>query len=92
VDSALSRPGWGIAFETPVLSKNHLDIRASRDQAEREQLHLDTADYILYWQLYSGMYQIPKGVIGNPERIESWQSRPQHYENFGTPQFIRMVQ
>jgi ABC-type transport system substrate-binding protein len=92
VDSALSRPGWGIAFETPVLSGNHLAIRASQDKAFREQMHMATADYILYWQLYSGMYQIPKGVIGNPDRIESWQSRPQHYVNYGMPQFIRMAQ
>ena len=48
VDSALSRPGWGVGFETPVLSSNHLEIRASKDKAFREELHQATADYILY--------------------------------------------
>ena len=91
VDSALSRPGWGVGFETPVLSSNHLAIRASKDKAFREELHQATADYILYWQLYNGVYQIPKGVIVNPNRVSSWSSRPVHYGNVGTPQWIRLV-
>jgi ABC-type transport system substrate-binding protein len=94
VDSALSRPGWGPGFETPVLSGNHLAIRGSKDKAFREQLHLETADYMIYWQLYNGIYQIPSGVIANPERIESWVSRPKHYGGAGlseNPQFLRMV-
>lgn len=90
VDSSLSRPGWGVAFETPVLAKNHLDIRASKDKAFREQKHLETADYILYWQLYNGIIQIPKGVIAT-NRIQSWASRPAHYGTYGTPQFIRLA-
>ncbi len=91
VDSALSRPGWGVGFETPVLSSNHLEIRSSQDKAFREELHQATADYILYWQLYNGVYQIPKGVVVNPNRVSSWSSRPVHYGNVGTPQWIRLV-
>ncbi len=91
VDSALSRPGWGVGFETPVLSSNHLEIRSSKDKAFREELHQQTADYILYWQLYNGVYQIPKGVVVNPNRVSSWSSRPVHYGNVGTPQWIRLV-
>lgn len=91
VDSALSRPGWGVGFETPVLSGNHLAIRSSQDKAFREELHQETADYILYWQLYNGVYQIPKGVVVNPNRVTAWSSRPVHYGNVGTPQWIRLV-
>jgi ABC-type transport system substrate-binding protein len=92
VDSALSRPGWGIGFETPILSGNHLAIRASQDKAFREQKHLETADYILYWQLYNGMYQIPKGKIGDGSVVESWQGRNEHYAGTSRPQFVRLVQ
>ena len=91
VDSALSRPGWGVGFETPVLSSNHLEIRSSKDKAFRENLHQETVDYILYWQLYNGVYQIPKGVVVNPNRVSSWSSRPVHYGNIGTPQWIRLI-
>lgn len=94
VDTSRSRPGWGVAFESKYLADNVVAISGSRDRAFREQKHLETADYMLYWQLYDGLIQIPVGILANPNRVKSWLSRPQHYVGAvsgSNPQFLRLV-
>jgi len=83
-DTSLSRPGWG-PFEDTYLVRNHLKIRGSKDKAERVQLHFDAVDWMNYWHLYAGIGQIPKGVMVNPKRIESWVGRRAHYQNLPPP-------
>jgi hypothetical protein len=84
-DTSLSRPGWG-PFEDTYLVRNHLKIRGSKDKAERVQLHFDAVDWMNYWHLYAGVGQIPKGVMVNPKKIESWVGRRAHYQNLPPPQ------
>ena len=78
VDSSLSRPGWGVGFETPYTAAAALALKAERDQAKAAQTHLDVIDYMVYWQLYNGIFQVPRGVLVGP-RIKSWNNRYEHY-------------
>ena len=90
VDSSISRPGWGVGFESPVLAENHLQIRASDNVTFREQMHLETADYVFYWQLYNGVIQLPRGVITSG-RIKSWTNPPSQLARLSgavAPEFI----
>lgn len=87
-DSSFSRPAWGCAFESRFLDYMFVEINGERDKQAREDLHLDMVDYYYYWQLYSGMVQPPRGVAGNPERVESWNSRSTAGGFWGRPQHI----
>ena len=87
-DSSFSRPAWGCSFESKFLDYMYININGERDKAAREDLHLDMVDYYYYWQLYSGMVQPPRGVAGNPERVESWNSRSTAAGFWGRPQHI----
>ena len=87
-DSSFSRPAWGCAFESRFLDYMFVSINGERDKGAREDLHLDMVDYYYYWQLYSGMVQPPRGVAGNPERVESWNSRSTAGGFWGRPQHI----
>ena len=97
VDSSITRPGWGVGFEAPFLADMHFKIRAERDRDQRIDWHLQTADWMQYWQLYAGIIQVPKLLIANPDRIASWEGRQRHYggiggqSSFGMPQFIRLA-
>lgn len=87
-DSSFSRPAWGCSFESKFLDYMYVNINGERDKAAREALHLDMVDYYYYWQLYSGMVQPPRGVAGNPETVESWNSRSTAAGFWGRPQHI----
>ncbi|MCH8223381.1 MAG: hypothetical protein IH868_08235 [Chloroflexi bacterium] len=92
VDSSISRPGWGVGFETPYLSTQHFSIRGSQDRAFREEEHMNTADYMIYWQLYNGVYQIPRGVVAT-DRIAGWANPSTHYggaTGAHAPEFLRL--
>ncbi|MCH7738551.1 MAG: hypothetical protein IIC93_00215 [Chloroflexi bacterium] len=92
VDSSISRPGWGIGFETTYLSTQHFSIRGSQDRAFREEEHMNTADYMIYWQLYNGVYQIPRGVVAT-DRIATWANPATHYggaTGAHAPEFMRL--
>ena len=80
VDSSISRPGWGIGFEADTLSQWHFGINAEKDKAKRTAMHMDTADWMIYEQLYNGLFQVPKGVAAT-KRIASWAGHQQHYSN-----------
>ena len=89
-DSSITRPNWGVGFETPFLSGQHFSIRNQPDKAAREQWHLDTVDYMLYWQLNTGVFQIPRGIITN-DRFDSWNAPTVHYGSAtgaNNPEFI----
>ena len=87
-DSTFSRPAWGCAFESKFLDYMYITINLSRDKQERQDLHLDMVDYYYYWQLYSGLVQLPRGVAVNPETVHSWQSRSSSAGFWGRPQHI----
>lgn len=90
VDSSISRPGWGVGFETPYLSSQHFSIRGSQDRAFREFEHMETADYMIYWQLYNGVFQIPRGVVAT-DRITGIKVEQTHYggaTGYGNPETI----
>ncbi|MDE2822759.1 MAG: ABC transporter substrate-binding protein, partial [Chloroflexota bacterium] len=87
-DSTFSRPNWGCSFESKFLDYMYIKINGERDREVREDLHLDMVDYYYYWQLYSGLTQIPRGVAANPETVESWNSRSTSWGLWGRPQHI----
>ncbi|MDP3061954.1 MAG: ABC transporter substrate-binding protein [Chloroflexota bacterium] len=91
VDSALSRPGWGTGFESDLLATMHLKIRAEKDFNTRVKWHLDTVDYMMYWQLYNGIGQIQKGLIYNPKKVASWEAPHAHYSNWNRTSYAKLV-
>jgi ABC-type transport system substrate-binding protein len=91
VDSALTRPGWGVGFESDVLSTMHLKIRSEQDMSKRVQMHLDTVNYMQYWHLYAGIIQQPKGLLYSPTKVAGWTSRPAYYSIWANPSYIKLV-
>ena len=87
-DTSLTRPGWGCGFESEFLAKMQLKITSERDRGLRESWHLDVADWMYYWQLFNGIAQQPKGVVVNPDRIESWSARSSMLPVWHRPEFI----
>ena len=87
-DTSLTRPGWGCGFESEFLAKMQLKITSERDRDLRESWHLDVADWMYYWHLFNGIAQQPKGVVVNPERIESWSARSSMLPVWHRPEFI----
>jgi ABC-type transport system substrate-binding protein len=77
-DSSISRPGWGVGFEAVPLAKSYFAITGEPDRSKRIQMHKDTVDWIVYWQLFTGLYQIPKGVAAT-KRIKGWNGPHAHY-------------
>ena len=92
VDTSITRPGWGAGFESPYLASQHFSIRGSEDEGFREEEHLNTADYMLYWQLYNGVYQVPRGIIAT-DRIAEWENPLTHFgplTGAHAPEFLRL--
>jgi hypothetical protein len=88
VDTSSSRPGFGVGFESEAGARWLFEILGERDPQVREQMHLTWVDYSMYWVQYAGVFQVPKGIVGN-SRIESWSSRQEHYSNVsGNPENI----
>ena len=53
---------------------------------------MNTADYMIYWQLYNGVYQIPRGVVAT-DRIASWANPSTHYggsTGAHAPEFLKL--
>ena len=87
-DSSISRPGWGVGFESQAAANWYSQILSAPDKATRERLHLDWVDYSMFWMQSAGVFQIPKGVIAGP-RIANWIGRQEHFQNISTnPEFI----
>jgi hypothetical protein len=88
VDTSSSRPGFGVGFESEAGARWLFEILGERDPQVREQMHLTWVDYSMFWVQYAGVFQVPKGIVGN-SRIESWSSRQEHYSNVsGNPEQI----
>lgn len=90
VDTSLSRPGWGAGFESPFIVKMNKAILGEKDAKKAAGFHMDTVDYYMYWQQYTGLFQVPRGVLVN-ERIKDWKPYFLHYgDQRGTdqPEFI----
>ena len=80
-DTSATRPGWGVGFESPAGAQWLFEILADSNPAVRETQHLNWVDYSIFWQQYSGVYQVPKGLIAGP-RIHTWTGRQQHYSKY----------
>lgn len=89
-DTSITRPGWGVGFESPAGAQWYYEILGESDPVDRELKHLNWVDYSIFWQQYSGVYQVPKGLVVGP-RINSWIGRQQHYTNVSSnPEFIEL--
>ncbi len=86
-DFSGNRPGLGFGFESQAAANWWLSMQgATRDEVKR--IHLDWVDYAIYWQQYSGVFQVSKGVVATT-RIESWDGTPMNWQNISrNPEFI----
>lgn len=75
VDSSLSRPGWGAGFESRFLADMHNMTKLEPDRAAAIEQHMDVVDWTIYWHLYSGVVEVPKGYGVNPEKVSEWVGR-----------------
>ena len=91
VDSTMSRPGWGVGFENEFNAKMHVKIRANQNRDENIKWHLQTVDHIMYWQLYNGIIIQPKSLLVRSDKIASWEGPQEHYSNYGSPAYIKLV-
>jgi ABC-type transport system substrate-binding protein len=88
VDTSSSRPGWGVGFESQAGAKWLFEILGEKDASIRSTKHLIWVDYSMFWLQYTGVFQVPKGIVVN-DRIKSWNGYQQHYSNVsGNPEFI----
>ena len=88
VDTSSSRPGWGVGFESQAGAKWLFEILGEKDPSIRSEKHLIWVDWSMFWLQYTGVFQVPKGIVVN-DRIKSWNGRQQHYSNVsGNPEFI----
>ena len=88
VDTSSSRPGWGVGFESQAGAKWLFEILGEKDASIRSTKHLTWVDYSMFWLQYTGVFQVPKGIVVN-DRIKSWNGYQQHYSNVsGNPEFI----
>jgi hypothetical protein len=82
-----SNPGSGIGFESPYLSSQIISMSDERDRAVRIEEHLNTADYMLYWQLNNGMFQQARLNVVT-DRIDSWIGPEQFFADQPKPEYI----
>ncbi len=88
VDTSSSRPGWGVGFESQAGAKWLFEILGEKDASVRSEKHLNWVDWSMFWIQYTGVFQVPKGIVVN-DRIKSWDGFQQHYSNVsGNPEFI----
>ena len=88
VDTSSSRPGWGVGFESQAGAKWLFEILGEKDASVRSEKHLNWVDWSMFWIQYTGVFQVPKGIVVN-DRIKSWNGYQQHYSNVsGNPEFI----
>jgi len=88
VDTSSSRPGWGVGFESQAGAKWLFEILGEKDASIRSEKHLNWVDWSMFWVQYTGVFQVPKGIVVN-DRIKSWAGYQQHYSNVsGNPEFI----
>ena len=45
------------------------------DRAAAIEQHMDVVDWTIYWHLYSGVVEVPKGYGVNPEKVSEWVGR-----------------
>ena len=51
-------------------------------------------DYMVYWQLYNGLFQVPRGVLVGP-KIKAWNNFYEHYgdqSGANHPEYITLNQ
>jgi len=87
-ETSLTRPGWGCGLESPYLAEMHLKISAEPDREKRIQMHLEVVDYMYHWMLIAGIVERPNGVVANPEKVKSWESRKKMGSPWNYPQYI----
>jgi hypothetical protein len=66
----------------------HIKILGEPDRAKRIQMHREVIEYTLHQALFGGIVERPRGIIINPRRIKSWDSRLAVTGDWRSPQFI----
>jgi hypothetical protein len=80
-----------VAWENVPIAQWNFKINAEKDKTKREAMHIAATDYALFWQLYSGIFQVPKGIAAG-KKIKSWSvPSQQHFHNVSSfPEFIEL--
>jgi len=95
-DSSMTRPGWGVGFESVFLAEMHKKASAEHDYDNRVDWHLQTVDWMAYQALYSGLYQQPTLILARGDRVESWDNPHTQilagaFRGGWLPQYIKLV-
>jgi hypothetical protein len=53
----------------------HNMTKLEQDRASAIEQHMDVVDWTIYWHLYSGVVEVPKGYAVNPEKVSEWVGR-----------------
>ena len=75
-------------MEIPLLSELYFKSLAETDRQARVDMQTQAIEYMLHWQLMIGIVEIPRGMVFNPRKIESWDSRLGMFAVKWGPQFI----
>ena len=86
--STFSRPERGCSFESRFIDYVYTQINGGADMQWVPSLHLEMVDYHYYWQLYTGLTQLPRGVMVNPRTVDSWRTRSTGVHVWTNPQHI----
>jgi ABC-type transport system substrate-binding protein len=79
-DTSITRPGWGCGFEAPFLAKMIFKIKEEPNKAKRIEMHKQVLDWMIYWQLYTGIVELPaEGFMVNPKKDGDWKSRQKSF-------------
>ncbi len=87
-DTSISRPGWGCGFENKFEADIYYKALVEPDRAKRVAMQREVVDYMLDQNLMIGVIELPRGVVYDPRKIKSWNSRLSMFVVNWGPQFI----
>lgn len=95
-DSSLTRPGWGVGFESEYLAQIYIKGAKEPNYDTRVRWQKQAADYIVYQALYVGVYQQPTMILVRSDRVESWDNPhtillPGSFRGGTQPQYIKLA-
>jgi len=76
VNSSLTRGGYCVCWESPVIAQLYLKAATEPDLAKRQAVADEFIEYIHHWALQPGVWALPQLQIINPRTIEEWKVPP----------------
>jgi len=82
--SSLSRGGYCICFETPMMTETYLKVANEPDEKKRIELNTVMHQHLFDWALMPGVVAVPQTTVVNPKSVKNWVFQP---TPFGTNAF-----